>query len=149
MIDLEFPPLPTPAPAVFAALGEAPLRELVRIHHDRLRASGVGHLFPAESKHFAAVVDRIADYFVATAAGPSAFTRAHGPTWLRSQHFPITIDETARNIWLAELLIAFDEAAFPEAARLAFWNWVEALSIFLINRRTMITQPRRYPLAEA
>jgi hypothetical protein len=47
------------------------------------------------------------------------------------------------------MLGAFEDVGFPDEARLEYWNWVEALSIRAISRRTMIGQPRRYPLAEA
>jgi hemoglobin len=147
--DLAFPPIPSPPPTLFAAVGEATLRALVTRHHDRLRDSSIGRLFPAEPDHFAAVVERIAQFVVEEAAGAARLAQAQGQTWLRAQHLPITIDETARNVWLAKLLLAFDDAGFPAAARPDYWNWMEALSILIINRRTMVTQPRRYPLADA
>lgn len=149
MSDLEFPSVPSLSPMLFAVVGEVSLRALVRCHHERLRNSSIGHLFPADQDRFTAVVERIADFFVGSAAGLSKFAQSHGSLWLRAQHFPITIDETARNVWLAEILCAFDDVGFPDEARLEYWDWVEALSIFVINRRTMITQPRRYSLAEA
>jgi len=149
MFDLAFPSIPSLSPGIFAVVGEASLRALVRCHHERLRNSSVGHLFPADQKRFTVVVERIADFFVKSAAGSSNFAQAHGHLWLRVKHLPVTIDETARNVWLAELLCAFADVGFSDEARLEYWNWVEALSIAVINRRTMITQPRRYPLAEA
>jgi len=147
--DLAFPSIPSPSPAVFAAVGETTLRALVKCHHVRLRNSSIGHLFPAEPNHFAAVVKRIANFVVEATTGASQVTSSDGGTRLRAQHFPITIDETARNVWLALMLVAFDDAGFPDEAREEYWNWVEALSILVINRRTMITQPRRYPFADA
>ena len=147
--DLAFPPIPSPPPTLFAVVGEATLRALVKRHHDRLRDSSVGCLFPADPDHFAAVVERIGQFIVEETAGAARLAQAQGQTWLRAQHLPITIDETARNVWLAKLLLAFDDVGFPAAARLDYWNWMEALSILIINRRTMVTQPRRYPLADA
>lgn len=149
MFELAFPPIPTLSPKVFALSGEAPIRALIRYHHERLRKSSIGYLFPADQERFAAVIERAADFIVATAAGLSRHDPSQVHIWLRAQHFPITIDESARNVWLAELLCAFDDAGFPDEARLEYWSWVEALSIFMINRRTMITQPPRYTLAEA
>jgi hemoglobin len=147
--DLAFPSIPCPSPTAFAGAGEAALRALVRCHHERLRNSSIGHLFPADPSRFAAVVERIADFVADTTIGAGRSTQSQVYTWLRAQHFPITIDETARNVWLAKLLLAFDDIGFPDEARREYWNWVEALSILVINRRTMITQPRRYPLADA
>jgi hemoglobin len=147
--DLIFPPLPMPSPAVFAAVGETSLRELVVRHHERLRLSSIGDLFPSDPRRFAAVVERIATFMVEMTNGSLEFTESHGATWFRTRHLPLTIDETARNVWLAALLAAFDDVGFPDQARLEFWNWVEALSIRAITRRTMVGQPRRYLLAEA
>lgn len=147
--DLAFPPIPSPSSGCLAAVGEAALRALVERHHERLRLSSVGRLFPADARSFSAVVRRIGDFVVEAAGGSSPLVEANDYTWLRAQHLPITIDETARNVWLAQLLAAFDDVQFPADARTEFWNWAEALSIMLINRRTMITQPRRYPLAGA
>jgi truncated hemoglobin YjbI len=147
--DLAFPPIPSPSSGRLAAAGEAALRLLVERHHERLRDSSVGRLFPADPRSFDAVVDRIADFVVDAANGASAAVAANDYTWLRAVHLPITIDETARNVWLAELLATFDDIQFPAEARAELWNWAEALSIMLLNRRTMITQPRRYPFADA
>jgi hemoglobin len=147
--DLIFPTPPAPSQAVFAALGEEPLRALVRHHHELLRCSSIGDLFPRDPKRFAAVVERIATFMIETTRGSTQFIQAHGPTWFRSQHLPLTIDETARNVWLAALLATFEDVGFPDAARVELWNWVEAQSIRAITRRTMVGQPRRYPLAEA
>lgn len=147
--DLAFPSIPLPSPKVFASVDEGLLRSLVSCQHDRLRHSSIGDLFPVEPKRFSAVVERIATFIVETTRGSAEYGHSHGATWFRTRHLPITIDETARNVWLAAMLAAFDDVGLPQDARLEFWNWVEALSIRVINRRTMIGQPRRYPLAEA
>ena len=148
-VDLIFPLPPVPSPATFAAVGEEPLRALVRYHHELLRRSSIGDLFPRDPKRFAAVVERIATFIVETSKGSPEVALTQGLTWFRSRHLPLTIDETARNVWLGALLASFDEVGYPDAARADLWNWVEALSIRAITRRTMVGQPRRYPLAEA
>jgi hemoglobin len=147
--DLAFPPIPIPSPSVLAAAGEPLLRALIKCQHERLRNSSIGNLFPADPDAFSSIVERIATFVVETISGSPRIAQPHGPTWFRARHLPMTIDETARNVWLAAMLFAFDDVGFPEEARLEFWNWVEALSIRAINRRTMIGQPRRYPLTEA
>jgi hemoglobin len=147
--DLAFPAIPSPSPDLLAAVGEESLRALVTCHHQRLRRSSIGDRFPADAKNFDAVVQRISNFIVDTARGFPPFAQSQGGRWLRIRHFPITIDETARNVWLAELLAAFDDVEFPQQARSALWLWLEALSIAIINRRTMISQPRRYPFADA
>ena len=70
-------------------------------------------------------------------------------TVVLSQHLPFAIDEAARAVWLAQLLSAMDDVGFPDELRLEFWNWLEAMSIHLINAPALRAQPVRYPLAEA
>lgn len=147
--DLVFPAIPPLASEVLSVAGEAALRGLVRRHHERLRGSSIGDRFPADVQRFDAVVERIANFIVDTARGSPPHVPSRARTWLRSRHLPITIDEPARNVWLAELLAAFDDVDFPPAARSALWSWLEALSIVIINRRTMMSQPCRYLLADA
>jgi hemoglobin len=63
---------------------------------------------------------------------------------MRTRHFPFTIDEKARETWLLCLWHAFDEAKFPAAIRREYWDWMEAFSARMINRRTMKAQPTRF-----
>jgi hemoglobin len=146
---MAFPSIPMPSPRVFASIDESVLRSLVRCQHERLHRSSIRDLFPADPKRFAAIVERIATFVVETTRGSAEFAEAHGTIWFRTRHLPISIDETARNVWLAAMLAAFEDVGFPQEARPELWNWLEALSIRVINRRTMIRQPRRYPFAEA
>lgn len=147
--DLIFPMPPLPSPTVFVAVGDESLRELVRFHHELLRRSSIGDLFPRDPKRFHAVVEHIAEFVVNSIFGRPEGVGTRGLTWFRTRHLPLTIDETARNVWLGALLAAFDEVDYPDAARVELWNWVEALSIRAITRRTMVGQPRRYPLVDA
>lgn len=147
--DLVFPMPPVPSPDFLATVGEDALRALVHCHHDLLRRSSIGDLFPRDPQRFAAVVERIATFIVESVGGLPEHSTPGGLTWFRSRHLPLTIDETARNVWLSALLVAFDDVRFPAAARLEFWSWVEALSIRAITRRTMVGQPSRYSLEDA
>ena len=145
----EYPPVPFPSRRVFSVAGEPILRALVKRHHQRLMNTSVANLFPSNPVRFAAGVEKTADFIVEATGGPPLFTSAHGHTCMRSRHFRFTIDEQAREIWLAQLLLAFDDVGFPQDVREEYWDWVESLSIRVINRRTMRADPRRYPLAEA
>lgn len=147
--DLDFPPVPFPSDRVFAVAGEPRLRALVLRHHERLRESSVGHLFARDPIRFAAGVERVADFIVEATGGPTRYTLLNGPSCMRTQHFPFTIDEQARDVWLTQVLLALDDVGFPDEIRREFWNWVEAMSIRMINRRTMRAQPNRYPWPEA
>lgn len=141
--------LPFPSQRVFKIAGEELLRTLVKRHHERLLNTPVAHLFPTDPVRFNVGVNKTADFIIEASGGPAGFTSIHGHTCMRTRHFPFTIDEQAREIWLAQLLLAFDDVAFPEDIKQEYWDWVESLSIRIINRRTMRASPRRYPLSEA
>ncbi len=144
-----YPAVPFPSRRIFEVAGETMLRLLVKRHHERLLKTPVGHLFPSEPSRFNAGVEKTADFIVEATGGPARFTSVFGHTCMRTRHFPFTIDEQAREIWLAQLLLAFDDIGFPQEVRQEYWDWVESLSIRVINRRTMRADPRRYPLHEA
>jgi hemoglobin len=67
---------------------------------------------------------------------------------MRVRHFPFTIDERSRDVWLGELLHALIEVEFPSSLLEAYWEWVEPMSIRMINRRTSKAQPLRYPFTQ-
>lgn len=147
--DVEFPPVPLPSRKVFAVAGEGWLRMLVRRHYERLVESSLGRLFPSDPQEFARGVERTTDFVIEAVGGPCRYSASARAPCMRTMHFAFTIDERAREIWLAELLQAFDDVGFPEEVRFEVWNWLEAMSIRMINRRTTRLQPIRYPLADA
>lgn len=67
---------------------------------------------------------------------------------MRKRHYPFTIDESAREIWLRHLWLAFDDVGFPVQIRQEYWEWVEPFSIRMINRRTQRAPPQRYPFVD-
>jgi hemoglobin len=143
--DLDFPQVPFPSRRVLDVVGEALLRKLVRRHHDLVRASEIGHLLSGDDAHYAAAVDKIADFIVESCGGRADYTEKHGKGCMRTRHFPFSIDEAGRDIWLGCLWQALEESEFPPAVREEYWNWMEPFSIRMINRRTLRGQPKRYP----
>jgi hemoglobin len=143
--DLDFPEVPFPSRGFLDAVGEAALRRLVRRHHDLLRASEIGHMLSSDDAQYEAAVEKIADFVVESCGGPATYTQKHGKGCMRTRHFPFTIDEAGRDIWLECLWRALETSNFPVEASEEYWRWMEPFSIRMINRRTMRGQPRRYP----
>ncbi len=148
-MDLSFPPVPMPSARVFKFVGESILRELVRRHHERLVQSKISHLFVMSESQFQSLIEKAADFMVELVGGPTHYSDYSEHTCMRVKHFPITIDEGSRDIWLAQLLAAFNDVRFPREMRHEVWDWLEAMSIRMINRRTTRAQPRRYPYIDA
>lgn len=144
MIDLVYPPVPFPSNRIFNAIGEMKIREMVAHHHALLLKTKVGKLFPANEEALKMVIDKSADFFVEALGGGEIFTAVHGEPHLRMRHFKVPIDEQDREIWLAMYKKTLKMMNFPKAHLEEFWNWIEPLSIRMINRRTTMEAIRRY-----
>ena len=145
--DLDFPEVPFPSRRVLETVGETALRKLVRRHHERLRKSEIGYMFPKDNDEFAAAVSKIADFVIESCGGAAEYTRTEGRGCMRTRHFPFVIDEASREVWLICLWLALEESDFPDPIRKEYWSWMEPFSIRMINRRTQRGQPERFPFA--
>ena len=144
MIDIIFPAVPFPSNKIFKALGEMKIREMVTYHHELLLKTKVGKLFPPHPEALKMAIDKSADFFVEALGGGDIFTSVHGEPHLRMRHFKIPIDENDREIWLAMYKKTLKEIAFPKEHLEEFWNWIEPLSIRMINRRTNMENIKRH-----
>ena len=148
MIDIIYPPVPFPSNKIYKALGEMKIREMVDYHHRLLLKTKVGKLFPTHEDALKMVIDKSADFFVEALGGGEVFTSVHGEPHLRMRHFKIPIDENDREIWLAMYKKTLKEIAFPKEHLEEFWNWIEPLSIRMINRRTNMDSIKRHYWSE-
>lgn len=148
MIDFIYPPVPFPSNKIFKALGEVKIRDMVLHHHTLLLKTKVGNLFPRNEEALKMVIDKSADFFVEVLGGDQIFTEQYGEPHLRMRHFKIPIDENDREIWLAMYKKTLKEIAFPQEHLQEFWNWIEPLSIRMINRRTNMDAIKRHPWSD-
>ncbi len=144
MIDIIFPAVTFPSNRIYTTMGEQKIREMVAYHHELLLKTKVGGLFPANKDAFKAVVDKTADFFVEALGGETIFRELHGEPRLRHRHFKIPIDENDREIWLGMYKKTIKEIDFPQQHIEEFWNWIEPLSIRMINRRTNMDNITRH-----
>lgn len=147
--DMALPEVQFPSRRVLEIAGADGLRKLVFRHHGRLRESSIGHLFTMPDEQFLALCGVIADFVVETCGGPQKFTEARGTACMRTRHFPFSIDEGSREVWIEELYHAMQETGFPAELHEEYWTWLEAMSVRMINRRTTKAQPVRISWAEA
>ena len=143
--ELVLPPMTLPSPRVLELAGEEKLRQLVRRHHALLIAGPLIDLFPKDPWAFAALAEKVADFVVESCGGATTYSEQQGSTCMRTRHFPFNIDEAAREIWLVALFQAMTDVEFPVEVREEIWNWLEAFSVRMINRRTTKAQPVRIP----
>ncbi|MFZ3053942.1 MAG: globin [Sulfuricurvum sp.] len=143
-IDFVYSEVPFPTHALYKTWGEENIRAMVRYHHGLLRKSTIGDLFPADDALFAFATGKTADFFVEALGGEQAYTPVHGHPALRMRHFHITIDEKGREIWLMMYKKTINDLAMPSECIEEFWNWIEPLSIRMINRRTTVASVERH-----
>ncbi len=143
-IDLLYPEVPFPSNALYKSWGEANIRNMVLYHHTLLRNSAIGSLFPSDDAAFASATERTADFFVEALGGERHYTSLHGHPALRMRHIHITIDEKGREIWLMMYKKTVNDLKMPRAHIKEFWNWIEPLSIRMVNRRTTVNNIARY-----
>jgi len=144
-IDFVYPEVPFPTISLYRAWGEENIRKMVHYHHRLLRKSAIGDLFPRNDAMFAFATEKTADFFVEALGGEKLYTPVHGHPALRMRHFHITIDEKGREIWLMLYKKTLQDLAMPPECIEEFWNWIEPLSIRMINRRTTVSAIERYP----
>lgn len=144
-IDFIYPEVPFPTHALSIEWGDENIRAMVRHHHILLRKSSIGNLFPNSDSAFAFATEKAADFFVEALGGEKAYTPANGHPSLRMRHFHITIDEKGREIWLMLYKKTIKDLNMPGHLIEEFWNWIEPLSIRMINRRTTVAPIERFP----
>ena len=143
--ELVLPAVVFPSARVLAVAGEEKLRQLTRRHHALLLSTPLAGMFPKDPWVFAKLAEKVADFVVECCGGTSNYTEQNGSTCMRTRHFPFSIDESAREIWLAALYRAMIDVDLAPEVRAEYWNWLEAFSVRMINRRTMKAQPVRIP----
>lgn len=127
------PPVPNPPKEVLEALGEAAIVALTRRWHGRLKASAIGFMY-ADGEGFERGVYGVSAFLIQAMGGPDRFAQEFGDPMLPKRHQPFPIDQTARDLWLAELKNALNDCAVPEALQKALIGWLSPFSLRLINR---------------
>ena len=143
-IDFVYPPVVFPSNKILKTFGEEAIRNMVFHHHSMLKKSSIGDMFPADEKEFLEGTQKTADFFVEALGGGDIFSSKRGHPALRGRHFRFTIDEKGREIWLMMYKKTLRDIEFPKELLEEFWNWIEPLSIRMINRRTTAVPPQRF-----
>ncbi len=147
MTDLIFPEVVFPTRRVALVAGVEKIRELVVEHHRLLWHSPLQPIFGNDEKHFWKAVELTADFHAEVCGGPKLYTQKRGHPHLRVRHFPFTIREKDRELWLDLYVEALRKVAFPLEVAEEYWQWIEALSIRMINRRSTVAPPVRIPFS--
>ena len=148
MVDFVFPPVIFPPNEIYKNFGKDNIIKMVFYHHNLLKKSSIKDLFTKDEDEFKTMTYRTADFFIEALGGGSTYSSKHGHPHLRARHFTFTVDEHAREVWLMFYKKTLKDINFPKEYLKPFWEWIESLSIRMINRRTTMNPPKRYPFEE-
>ena len=131
------PPQERPNPAIYAKMGEANIFKMLEDFYLELGQSEIKHLFPANMKHAS---QKSGAFFVFLLGGPPLYQERHGSPMMRQRHMAFTIDEQARQVWLAcfrKILIDSEtKYQFPPEYMEEFVTFLERFSLWMVNTRT-------------
>jgi hemoglobin len=118
---------------VYALIGEDGFARLTaafyrRVPHDDI----LGPMYPAHD--LAGAEQRLRDFLVGRLGGPPRYIEQRGHPRLRARHAPFTINQAARDRWLALMRDALEEAALPAEAEQFLQAFLAEMSTFMINR---------------
>jgi len=139
---LEVPPLPSFH--LYMKWGEDKIRKMVRYHHNLLRLSDIDNFLPNDYEQFEHATRKTADFFVDALSRGGSVQALYGYPALKMRYFQITVDEHARDVWLQMYKKAIMDMKMPSEFIEDFWNWIESLSLWMVNRPTKCNLPR-YP----
>ena len=144
-IDFIYPAVIFPTNKLYRLWGESNIRDMVFYHHRLLRKSSIGSFFSNDDTMFEFATKKTGDFFVEALGGEKVYSSVYGHPALRMRHFHMTIDEKAREIWLMLYKKTIKDLKMPAECIEEFWNWIEPLSIRMINRRTTVLDIPRFP----
>jgi hemoglobin len=144
-IDMIYPGVSFPSNKIYKQVGEEAIRKLVQKHHELVRESKIAFMYPKDDEKFNKATRIIEDFFVQMLGGGDIYTAKQGHPRLRDRHFPFEINEEGRDIWLICFKKALKQNSFPKELLPEIWDWVEALSLRMVNRRTTMSELKRYP----
>jgi len=118
---------------VFTSVGEEGFTRLVRAFYARVPGDAIlGPMYPAGD--LAGAEARLRDFLIGRFGGPPRYIEQRGHPRLRMRHLPFTIDQAARDRWMALMDRALDEARLPEEATSLLREFFHAMATFMINR---------------
>lgn len=131
--ELDPSAVPPPSRNLYALMGEANIKALLRDFYRKLGASPIAPMFP---KDLDAASEKSALFFVGLLGGPPLYMQTYGPPRMRMRHMPFRIDEDSRLIWLHcfyEVLADHDRYALPEAELESLKAFLDGFSRWMVN----------------
>lgn len=117
---------------VYRLIGEDGFARLVRAFYAQVPSDPIlGAMYPAHD--LAGAEQRLRDFLIGRFGGPPRYIEERGHPRLRMRHMPFTLDEAARDRWVALMDRALDEVALPADVTLLLREFFAATATFLRN----------------
>ena len=117
---------------VFARIGEDGFTRLVRAFYRQVPEDPVlGAMYPRHDLEGAE--QRLRDFLVGRFGGPARYVEQRGHPRLRMRHMPFTVDQRARDRWVALMDHALDEAQLPNDVLALLRGFFHSTATFLMN----------------
>jgi len=129
----ENPPVTTPVPGFYAAMGEEGIRAMADRHYSCLRTSAIGHKFPPDDEGFAEATRRSAEFFIQICGGPKHYQKRRGNPMLKHRHAAFEITRAERVVWLQCYQKALKSLTIDEELILSFWNYIDKFSMWMVK----------------
>lgn len=131
--------------AIFEAMGEALIFDMIASFYERLGRSEAAHLFPRGDDRLRASSLKTASLFVFLLGGPPLYQQRYGPPRMRQRHLPFVIDEAARAEWMRCIRETLAEAparwSMPSEHVPALDDFLEQFSAWMVNTSSDPAQP--------
>jgi hemoglobin len=118
---------------VYQQIGEDGFARLVRAFYVQVPEDDVlGPMYPPAD--MAGAEARLRDFLVGRFGGPPRYIEQRGHPRLRMRHAPYTIDQRARDRWVALMTKALDDTQLPAESDAILRAFFDGTATFMMNR---------------
>jgi hemoglobin len=129
------PQVTPPSREIYGVMGEANIFNMMEDFYRELEQSPLRPMFPQD---MVAASQKSAAFFVGLLGGPPLYHQRYGPPMMRARHIPFSIDEPARQQWLAcfdrVLANAVEKYNFPQQHLEGFRTFLAGFSGWMVNK---------------
>ncbi|HEY6467185.1 MAG TPA: globin [Candidatus Acidoferrales bacterium] len=118
---------------LYSMIGEEGFARLVTAFYRQVPDDDIlGRMYPSDDLQGAE--ERLRDFLIGRFGGPQRYIERRGHPRLRMRHAPFSIDQVARDRWMALMDKAFVEAALPADAEQFLRGFLAQTATFMINQ---------------
>lgn len=122
-----------PVNEVFAAIGEAGIREVVAAFYRQVPDDSIlGPMYPPDDLEGAE--HRLCTFLVYRFGGPDTYLSQRGHPRLRMRHAPFVVNQAARDRWVDLMTTAIDGSSIADDAKSSMKVFLADVATFLMNR---------------